>query len=156
MELILISAMTRDRVIGRDNDLPWKIPEEYQMFLGHVKGHPIIMGRTSYQIFGTDLRASKLIVVSSTLGSLPDADVCPGVEEAVRTAGSYGDRVFSAGGATIYRQTLPMADTLYLSIIKRDYEGDTRFPELDEGAWEVARREDHAEFEFRVYERKKP
>ena len=65
MTLILISAMTRQRVIGKDNALPWSIPDEYDHFLRLVRGHPVIMGRTSYQIFGPDLPGSRLIVVST-------------------------------------------------------------------------------------------
>jgi dihydrofolate reductase len=153
MELILISAMTRDRVIGSRNGLPWSIPEEYEQFLGHVRGHPIVMGRKSWEIFGPDLTESPLVVVSSSVRQLSGAEVRPDVEQALELAGTLGDRVFSAGGATIYRQTLPRADALYLSIIKKPYEGDTYFPAFDEAQWRVASRDDHAEFEFRVYER---
>ena len=66
-ELILISAMTRDRVIGRDRALPWSIPEEYEHFLSHVRGNTVLMGRTSYEIFGPDLQDTRMIVVSRAL-----------------------------------------------------------------------------------------
>lgn len=152
--LILISAMTRDRVIGRDNALPWDLPDEYEHFRREVRGHPVVMGRSSYEIFGPDLPDSNLFVVSRSLTSVPGAEVCATVERALERARSRGPRVFSAGGATIYRQTLPLADTMYLSIVKRDYQGDTRFPEFDEREWEITRREDHPEWEFRVYSRR--
>ena len=142
MELILISAMTRDRVIGSNNALPWHIPDEYASFLRRVRGHPIVMGRTSYEIFGADLKGSSpIVVVSRSLdaASLPDADVRPDVGSALSLAGTHGERVFSAGGGSIYRQTLPLADALYLSIVKKDYAGDTYFPE----------------FEFRIYTRRR-
>jgi len=155
LELILISAMTRDRVIGNDNALPWHIPDEYASFLRRVRGHPIVMGRTSYGIFGPDLKESRLVVVSRTLHSLPGADVCPDTARAVRLAGTYGERVFSAGGGSIYRQTLPLADALYLSIIKKDYAGDTYFPDFDEREWTIGSIEDHPEFEFRIYTRRR-
>jgi dihydrofolate reductase len=153
MELILISAMTRDRVIGRDNGLPWNIPDEYAQFLGHVRGHPVIMGRSSYEIFGKDLTESPLVIVSRSLTSLPDAAVCPSIETAIERARTHGERVFSAGGASIYGQTLPLADAMYLSIVKGDYEGDTRFPEFDESSWVVEHKIDYPEFEFRHYRR---
>ena len=154
MDLILISAMTRNRVIGKDRALPWNIAEEYAHFLDAVRGHPIIMGRTSYEIFGGDLPESRMIVVSSSLSELPDADVCPGIGAAVERAGSYGDRAFSAGGATIYRQTLPLARAMYLSFVKQDYEGDVFFPEWNDDEWEVTTRKDRGKYEFRIYERR--
>jgi dihydrofolate reductase len=153
-ELILISAMTRGRVIGRNNALPWDIPEEYEQFLRRVRGSTVLMGRTSYEIFGRDLRESTLIVVSRSLDRLPAAEIRPSVESAIELARSYGGRIFSAGGATIYRQTLPLADALYLSIVKRDYTGDTHFPEFDPAEWVVVQTEDHPRYEFRVYQRR--
>ena len=155
MELILISAMTTDRVIGRNNALPWSIPEEYQSFLAHVRGHPVIMGRTSYEIFGPDLKESKLFVVSRTIGTMSGASVCSDIESAVKHAGQYDDRVFSAGGASIYRQTMPMADAMYLSFIKKDYQGDTYFPEFDVNDWALESNVDHEEFELRIYRRQR-
>jgi dihydrofolate reductase len=157
-ELILISAMTRERVIGREKALPWHIPDEYASFLGRVRGHPIVMGRTSYEIFGADLKGkSPIVVVSRSLASdaLPGADVCPDTAQAVSLAETYGERVFSAGGGSIYRQTLPLADALYLSFIKKDYAGDTYFPEFDEREWTVESTEDHPEYEFRIYSRRR-
>ena len=152
--VVLICAMTRDRVIGQRNALPWKIPEEYAQFLAHVRGQAVIFGRRSYEIFGQDLPQSELFVVSRSARDLPSARVFPDVESAAAAARETGKTVFSAGGASIYRVTLPMADALYLSIVKGDYEGDTWFPEFDESVWQITRREHHAAFEFRAYERK--
>jgi dihydrofolate reductase len=156
VELILISAMTPERVIGKDRALPWLIPEEYRHFLDTVRGHPIVMGRRSYEIFGADLPESPLIVVSSSLRELPDAEVSPGIGQAIERAGKYGSRVFSAGGATIYRQTMPMATAMYLSFIKEEHDGDTYFPAWDDTEWEITRSEDRGLYEFRIYERRNP
>jgi len=153
-KLILISAMTRSRVIGKDRALPWNMPEEYEQFLGHVRGSTVILGRTSYEIFGSDLPDARLIVVSSSVKSLADAAVCADVESAVAQARSHGTPVFSAGGASIYRQTLPLADAMYLSFIKEDYEGDSYFPAWSDAEWEIVRTVDHTRYEFRVYERR--
>lgn len=153
MELILISAMTKDHVIGNRDGLPWSIPEEYRHFLDLVCGHPVILGRKSYEIFGPDLTESPLIVVSSRLARVARAEVRPSVEQAIACAATQGGKIFSAGGATIYTQTLPLATAMYLSFVKGDHEGDTLFPEFDENDWQITRRDDHAEFEFRVYER---
>ena len=150
--MIIISAMTRDRVIGRRGGLPWSIPDEYEQFLAHVRGQAVIFGRKSYEIFGGDLPDAELFVLSRSV-DLAGARVFHDVEQAVAAAHETGKTVFSAGGASIYRLTLPMADTMYLSILKEDYEGDTRFPEFDESDWTISRRDDHPAFEFRVYER---
>ena len=146
--------MTRSRVIGKDRALPWNIPEEYEQFLDHVRGNTVIMGRTSYEIFGPDLPDSRLIVVSSSVKSLAGAEVCPDVESAVEQARSHGKTVFSAGGATIYRQTLPLADAMYLSFIKQDYEGDTYFPAWSDADWKITRTAGHDRYEFRIYQRR--
>jgi dihydrofolate reductase len=146
--------MTANRVIGSNNALPWSIPEEYASFLAHVRGHPVIMGRTSYEIFGPDLTESKLFVVSRSISAMSGASVCGDIAPAVKRAGQYGDRVFSAGGASIYRQTLPLADTMYLSIVKKNYVGDAYYPEFDDvNDWELESSTDRAEFELRIYRR---
>ena len=152
--MILISAMTRDRVIGNRGALPWSIPEEYEQFLSHVRDQAVIFGRKSYEIFGGDLPDSELFVVSRSLDELAGARVYADVAQAVEAARETGRTVFSAGGASIYRLTLPLADAMYLSIVKEDYEGDTRFPEYDESDWTISRQDDHPAFEFRVYERR--
>ncbi len=151
--MIIISAMSYDRVIGLGAGMPWNVPEEYQQFLRFVEGQTVIMGRRSYEIFGDDLTSAHHIVVSRSVAAVPGAVVCAGIEEAVETARSFGKTVFSAGGGSIYAQTIPLADTMYLSYIKGDFEGDTYFPDFDEAAWEVAQREDHPAFEFIVYKR---
>jgi dihydrofolate reductase len=153
-ELILISAMTRDRVIGRDHALPWSIPEEYEHFLSHVRGNTVLMGRTSYEIFGPDLQDTRMIVVSRALAAAKGAEVCGDIPSAVARALSYGKPVYSSGGATIYEQTLPYADAMYLSFVKEEHEGDTFFPAWDDEAWEVTEREDRGSYEFRIYRRR--
>ena len=152
-ELILISAMTHDRVIGKNRALPWSIPEEYEHFLSQVRGNTVLMGRTSYEIFGPDLPDARLIVVSRSVRSLPNAEVCGDVAAAVERARSLGKPVFSAGGATIYRQTMPLADAMYLSFVKEHHDGDTYFPAWDDDEWEVALTEDRGRYEFRIYRR---
>ncbi|MEM9383868.1 MAG: dihydrofolate reductase [Pseudomonadota bacterium] len=115
MELILISAMSSERVIGSGDGLPWNLPEEYANFLGKVRGHPIVMGRRSYEIFGADLVDSPLLVVSRSLREVPAANVqiCASVDEALREAASLDERVFVGGGARVYAETLPRASLLY-------------------------------------------
>ncbi len=151
--MIIIAAMSRDRIIGSGAGMPWSVPEEYARFLGFVRGQSVIMGRRSFEIFGGDLSESHVLVASRSASELPGAEVVPSLEEAVRRAESLGTEVFSAGGASIYRRTLPLADAMYLSFIKGDVQGDVTFPDIDEAAWQVERREDHPRFEFVVYRR---
>jgi dihydrofolate reductase len=152
--VIIIGAMSSDRVIGRGDGMPWDVPEEYAQFLRFVRGQTVIIGRRSYEIFGGGLTSAHTVVVSRSSGELPGAVLAPSVEQAVRVAESFGKTVFSAGGASIYEQTLPLADTMYLSYIKGRFTGDAYFPAFSEREWVVERREDHPRFEFVVYRRR--
>lgn len=152
--LILISAMTRARVIGRDGRLPWNIPDEYRHFLSTVSGNTVLMGRTSYEIFGPDLPHARVLVVSSSVTVLPGVVVAADIPAALELARSYGRPIFSSGGAMVYRQTLPLADELQLSFIKEDHPGDRFFPAWDEEAWEIATEEDRGSYDFRIYRRR--
>ena len=152
--MIIISAMSKDRVIGSGDGMPWSVAEEYEQFLMFIRGQTVIMGRRSHEIFGPDLTSAHNIVISRSALESDNATVCSSVEEAVETGEAFGKTVFSAGGASIYAQTLPMADTMYLSYMKGDFEGDAFFPGFDESEWNAEVRTDHEEFEFVVYRRK--
>jgi dihydrofolate reductase len=134
--------------------MPWSVPEEYAQFRRFIEGQTLIIGRRSWEIFGPDLTSAHNIVVSRTAREIEGAIVVDSVERAVETADGLGLKVFSAGGAQIYRQTVPLADTMYLSYIKGVFSGDAHFPEFDEDAWEVMTRRQHEAFEFVVYERR--
>ena len=153
--MIVIGAMATNRVIGSGDGMPWDVPEEYGHFLRLVEGQTIIIGRRSYDIFGKGLTSAHNVVVSRSAGGGGGGTVVvPSIEDALRVAGSFGETVFSAGGASIYAQTIPLADTMYLSYIKGQYSGDAYFPEFSEQEWAVEKREDHPRFEFVVYRRK--
>lgn len=153
--MIIIGAMSTNRVIGRDDGMPWDVAEEYAHFLRLIEGQTVIIGRRSYEIFGGTLTSAHNVVVSRSAGDVAGAIVVPSIEDALRVAKSFGATVFSGGGASIYAQTIPLADTMYLSYIKGNYTGDAYFPEFSEQEWVVEQREDHARFEFVVYRRKK-
>lgn len=152
----LIAALSRDHVIGEGDGMPWDVPEEYQHFLSLVSGTVVIMGRRSYEIFGADLRDSLNVVVSTTVDDLAGARVVSTLEQAIEVARSAKRKVFSAGGASIYRQTLPLAERLYLSYIHGSFSGDSYFPQISDRKWEVEHREEHARFEFVVYRKRDP
>ena len=154
--MIIIGAMSTDRVIGSGDGMPWDVPEEYAQFLRFISGQTVIIGRRSYEIFGDGLTSAHTVVVSRSATRLRGAIAVPSVEEALRLAASYGKTIFGSGGASIYTQTVPLADTMYLSYIKGQFTGDAYFPPFSDQEWMVDRREDHPRFEFVVYRRKRP
>ena len=155
--MIIISAMTQNRVIGNHaaDGMPWDVPEEFEKFLGFIKNQTVIMGRKSFEIFSGDMSSSTLFVVSRSPVTYPNVTVCSSLDDAVKQAQATGNDVYVAGGGMIYEQALPLVDKMYLSYIKGDYDGSTYFPEFDEQDWCVIHREAHPRFEFVVYERAK-
>jgi dihydrofolate reductase len=156
--MIIIGAMSTDHVIGSGNGMPWDVPEEYAQFLRLIDGQTIIIGRRSYEIFGAGLTSAHTLVVSRSAGGQMGSVGAVGVasvDAALRMANTFNKTVFSAGGASIYGQTVPLADSMYLSYIKGQFAGDAYFPAFSELEWEVVRREDHPRFEFVVYQRKR-
>ena len=154
--MILIAALTKNRVIGKNNAMPWHISAESRHFRKTTIGHTLVMGRKTFESIGggTPLPGRKTIVISRSMPPEETIDVCRTLEEALEKARSYGKKTFIAGGAEIYTQSLPLANALYLSYIKEDHEGDIYFPEFDESDWEITQKEDHPEFTFVVYQRK--
>ena len=148
--------MSAARVIGRGDGMPWDVPEEYAHFQRLVAGETIVIGRRSYEIFGATLTSAHTVVVSRSTASLPGAVVAPTVAEALEVARGFGRTVFSSGGASVYAQTLPLAEAMYLSYIKGDFTGDSYFPAFSAREWAVERREDHPRFEFVAYRRIAP
>lgn len=152
LPVILIGAMTKGRVIGKGDGMPWDIPEEYQTFIDNIRGQTVIMGRKSYEVFGPDLTSAHAIVVSR---GRPDVDVpvVDNIEKGLELARSYGVKIFVAGGSQIYDLALPHADWMFLSEIKKDYDGDKYFPKFDRSQWQITREDVHAKFIYREWKR---
>lgn len=150
--MILIAAMSNDRVIGAGDGMPWNVPEEYEHFLRSVADATVIIGRRSYDIFGPDLGCRHTLVVTRSpervATSVAGVETAEDVDAAIGRAQDLGRRTFSAGGQSVYEQTLPLADELHLSTIKGAFEGDAHFPEFDERQWQVAERRDFPRYEF--------
>ena len=128
MEVIVIAAMAMNRVIGHRQTIPWHIPAELRYFRTVTWGHPLIMGRRTFDSIGRPLPGRRNIVVSRNSSLvLPGCEMAASLEAALaRCSGS--DRVFVIGGEQLFRQAIPMADTIMLSTIARQVEGDTYFP----------------------------
>lgn len=142
MKLALIWAMTRNRVIGRDNDLPWHLPREMKHFMTTTRGHPVIMGRRTFESMDCKpLPRRTNIVVTRTEGypapgAVVAADLDQAVELARRQCEADGvEEAFVIGGAGLYQEALAVADRLYVTEIDAELEGDTFFPEVDWSRW---------------------
>ena len=154
MEVIIIAAMDPNRVIGKENKLPWDIPEDLQNFKKLTSGNTIVMGKNTFDSIGRPLPNRHNIVLSRSMGPREGIDVCKNIDEALEKGRSYGKDIFVIGGARVYEQMLAIADKLYLSHVKKEYEGDAFFPEFNKDEWEIEKREEHEAFEFVVYKRK--
>jgi dihydrofolate reductase len=151
--LIIISAMTRDRVIGTDDGMPWDVPDEFQHFLDTVRDQTVLFGRRSYEMFKGGLTADRRVVLSNSQDKIDGAVVCRSLEEGLETARGFGEPVFCCGGASVYEQAVPHADEMHLSTIKGDYQGNAWFPEFDQSEWRVVEEVDHGEWVFRKWQR---
>lgn len=138
MRIALIAAMTEDRVIGRGNGLPWHLPEDLRHFRRLTTGHPVVMGRKTWESVGTPLPGRRNIVVTRQPGyRAPGAEVAPSLAEALRLVEGEPE-VFIVGGAELYRAALPLADRIHLTVIHtRDVAGDTHFPPFEGPDWVV-------------------
>ena len=135
--IALIAALSKNRVIGKEGRIPWKIKGEQRRFKELTTGNVVIMGRRSYEEIGRPLPGRTTIVVSSTKTFTGDnCYTARSLQEAIRFA---GDRdIFISGGAGLYEEALPLADRLYITEIDRFFDGDTYFPAFDENAYFVS------------------
>ncbi len=145
MRISLIWAMTRNRVIGRDNALPWHLPDEMRHFMRTTLGKPVIMGRKQFESMGKPLPKRANIVLSRRADYSPNgATVVRDIDAALRIAEDSGaEEAMVIGGAEIYSLALPRADRLYFTLIDADIDGDTFFPEFDETDFREVAREHH-------------
>lgn len=130
----LMVAHDPNHVIGRDNQLPWHIPEDLAYFKKHTVGKGIVMGRNTYESIGRPLPKRRNIVVSRQEDlKIEGADVVNSLEAAVRLAEEVHEEVMIIGGEQIFKSILPKADRLYITLIHNEFEGDTFFPEYGDG-----------------------
>ncbi|AKF83387.1 diacylglycerol kinase [Myxococcus fulvus 124B02] len=159
MRLSAIVALASNRVIGANNQLPWRLPADLARFKRLTMGHTLVMGRKTYESIGRPLPGRTFIVVTRQQDfAPPGVTVAHSVEQALQQAEARGDdEVFIAGGADLYAQTMDRIQRLYLTRIARDYAGDTFFPEVDLSGWRLIEEEPHPESEppyaFLTYER---
>jgi dihydrofolate reductase len=160
MKLSAIVAIAANRVMGVNNQLPWRLPADLARFKRLTMGHTLVMGRKTHESIGRPLPGRTTIVVTRQRDYAPEGvKVAHSVDEALALA--QGDtEVFIAGGAELFAQTLDRWDRLYLTLIERDIPGDTRFPEVDLSTWKLIEQEPHPAatpdalpYSFLTYER---
>ena len=155
MRRSLVVAMSRNGVIGRNNQLPWRLPADLAFFKRTTMGHPVIMGRRTYESIGKPLPGRLNIVVTHRKDfAAPGCTVVHSMDEAYRAAGSAPE-VSIIGGSAIFEEALPSADTVYLTEVDADVEGDVFFPSFDRSRFREAELERHAAderhaFPFRI------
>jgi dihydrofolate reductase len=150
MKIALIVALARNHVIGKDNAMPWHLPEDLRYFKRVTLGKPVIMGRNTYESIGKPLVQRPNIIISRNTGYKVDgATVVHSLEaalalgtELLRNAGPDSELMI-IGGAQIYAQALPLAQRLYLTEVHAEPEGDAHFPPFDRKQWQEVAREEH-------------
>lgn len=161
MTVTIIAALGRNRVIGKDNRMPWHISGDLRRFKALTLGHPVVMGRKTFQSIGKPLPARDNVVITrSHAFAAPGCRVVHSLAEALVAAGAASE-VFVIGGEQIYALALPLADRLQLTEVDVSTEGDAYFPDFDRSAWRELCREshttegsEHLRYDFVTYERR--
>jgi dihydrofolate reductase len=161
--IAIIVAMDRQRVIGAGNRLPWHLPDDLRRFRTITRGHPVIMGRKTFESIGRPLAGRTNVVVTRQRGYRPPGCVVVHSLEGALAA-VPPEETFVIGGASIYRQALPLVDRLYVTEVDTRVDGgDAYFPEIDPGQWHLTETADHPadarhQFPFRylTYDRVAP
>lgn len=141
MVVSLIAAIASNRVIGNRGGIPWDIPADRRRFRELTTGHPLIMGRKTFESIGRPLPGRRTIVVTRQPDYRADGcEVTHALEDAIALCAGAAE-LFVAGGGELYSQALHLADRLYLTLVDLEAEGDTTFPDLPEGTFEEEGRE---------------
>lgn len=158
MKLALICAMSENRVIGRDNGLPWHLSEDLKYFRRTTMGNCMIMGRNTWESIGRALPGRTSIVITSNAEYHAEgAEVVGSLQQAIERAEAVSKetnstQAFVIGGAVLYQAALPLADTLYLTRVHAQVEGDTILHEFDESNWKEISREQYQHDESNQYD----
>src|SRR5699024_3318425 len=140
--LSYIVAMDKNRVIGKDNDLPWYLPNDLQFFKKTTTGHTIIMGRKTFDSLGRVLPNRKHVVLTRTKQKYPDEVIVVHTIDEIKAyiEDHAEEELFVIGGGNLFTQLLPHADRLYITEIHESFNGDVHFPEIDKSEWkEISR-----------------
>ncbi|MBS3117124.1 dihydrofolate reductase [Candidatus Woesearchaeota archaeon] len=153
----IIVGMTKTGVIGKDNKLPWHIPDDLQNFKLLTEGKVVIMGRKTFESLPKKFRPlpnRHNLIISRSQDQIEGAEVCTSIEQALEKGKSFQKDIFVIGGAAIFTQALPFVDTMFISYIKKEYEGDIYFPAFNKKEWKIIDKKDFPEFESVVMKKK--
>ncbi|MFS0863277.1 dihydrofolate reductase [Fredinandcohnia sp. 179-A 10B2 NHS] len=159
----LLLAMDKNQLIGKDNDLPWRLPADLAYFKRVTMGHPIIMGRKTYDSIGRPLPGRENIIVTRDRNyQVEGCKVVHSIDEIVQLGSETKEELFVIGGSEIFKEILPYADRLYITEIDEVFEGDTYFPAFKKNEWNLISSEkgikdekNPYEYTFLVYEKVK-
>ncbi|SFG12367.1 dihydrofolate reductase [Pontibacter chinhatensis] len=151
--LAIVVAAAENNVIGKDNDLIWHLPADLKHFKSLTMGHPMIMGRKTFEAIGKPLPGRTSIIITSQKDYQAEGCVVVhSLEEAIAKGRELdADQVSIIGGAKVYQQALPLADRVYLTRVHASFEGDAYFPELSDLEWQVVEQEHHEPDEKNKY-----
>ncbi len=153
----LIAAIAENNCIGKNNKIPWNIPEDFQYFKKMTLGKTCVMGQTTFEsilgYLGKPLPGRQTVVLTSKLDyTVPEGvHIFNSLDEVFEKL--KDEDVFICGGASIYRQTVDKVDVLYITHIHQSFDGDTFFPEINKDIWKETNRENHEGFSFVVYKK---
>ncbi len=152
MNIAMIAAMANDRVIGLNGDMPWHLPDDLKFFKAKTTGKPVIMGRKTFESIGSrPLPNRPNIIISRNVNlTIPNVEVFSSIEQALVKYATEPE-VIIMGGGELYRQMLPKADRLYLTLIDANIKGDTYFPDWTTLAWNETDRQHHSKDEKHEY-----
>ncbi|MFC7320641.1 dihydrofolate reductase [Halobacillus campisalis] len=157
-----VFAMDKNRLIGKDNDLPWHIPRDFKFFKDTTWGQTIIMGRKTFESFGKPLPERKHIILTSDENyEVEDCEIIHSIDDIIRLNESYPDvEWFVIGGSVLFEKMQPFADRMYMTYIDHEFEGDTFFPEYEEADWHLVEEKkgikdekNPYDYYFRIYDR---
>jgi dihydrofolate reductase len=157
-----IVAMDQNRVIGKENRLPWHLPADLAYFKKVTMGHAIIMGRKTFESIGRPLPGRENVIITRNQSfQAKGCTVIHSIEEVRQFAAKHNDEVFVIGGAELFRATFPFAERLYVTKIEASFSGDTFYPAFDESEWQLVSytkgikdEKNPYDYTFIVYERK--
>lgn len=166
MIISMIAAMGSNRVIGKDNDIPWHLPDDFKFFKNTTQGHFVLMGRKNYESLPEGFKPlpkrPNVVITRNEKYHAEGVEVVGSLEAALDLAWQKNEEeAFIIGGGQIYKLGLEYAEKIYLTEINGDFEGDTVFPEFDKTQWTETSREHHPaderhkfSFDFVIYEKK--
>ncbi|RKY02721.1 MAG: dihydrofolate reductase [Spirochaetes bacterium] len=161
MNISIIASISKNGVIGKNNRLPWHIPEDLKWFKKNTMGKTIIMGRKTFDSIGKPLPGRKNIVITRNKSlKIEGCEIYHSISQALKKLSEEkkGEEIFIIGGESIYRETIALSNRLYLTIVDKEYDGDAFFPFFDPDLFEISFYQEHSEssppYRFVILERK--